>query len=321
MSARNRNNFWYGLDHIYATCANTVRATARAKLVVSSFMPPMVFVRADQRHLNDRVAFWLRVTPGSWLRAFAATSHSGPFDGGLEPGPTGTASLLVEQNVYDSLHGDCLMIPKGLLLEACASSGAVHHVSQPVPVVKADPVTWRNVCHLMRATNPRVMRTHLIVPSIDRARQNSCLMTLSWRLSARTVRRRQLTAPMRFFIARLAIQASCARPPRPHGQRSSMTAASPALHTCGYVISGFDGWISTWDNIDKLVILAGLPERTTPIAAERFAERQAAKCGSWTNAESINLLPKHVFMPPPKPPKTERHHGEQRRPDGLRSNV
>ena len=38
-----------------------------------------------------------------------------------------------------------------------------------------------------------------------------------------------------------------------------------------------DGWISTWDNIDKLVILAGLPERTTPIAAERFAERQAAR--------------------------------------------
>jgi hypothetical protein len=38
-----------------------------------------------------------------------------------------------------------------------------------------------------------------------------------------------------------------------------------------------DGWISTWDNIDKLVILAGLPERTTPIAAERSAERQAAK--------------------------------------------
>jgi hypothetical protein len=38
-----------------------------------------------------------------------------------------------------------------------------------------------------------------------------------------------------------------------------------------------DGWISTWDNIDKLVILAGLPERTTPIAGERFAERQAAK--------------------------------------------
>jgi hypothetical protein len=38
-----------------------------------------------------------------------------------------------------------------------------------------------------------------------------------------------------------------------------------------------DGWISTWDNIDKVVILAGLPERTTPIAAERFAERQAAK--------------------------------------------
>lgn len=38
-----------------------------------------------------------------------------------------------------------------------------------------------------------------------------------------------------------------------------------------------DGWISTWDNIDRLLTLAGLPERTTPIAAERFAERQAAK--------------------------------------------
>jgi len=57
VSARNRNNFWYGLDHIYATCANTVCAAARAKLVVASFMPPMVFVRADQRHLNDRVTF------------------------------------------------------------------------------------------------------------------------------------------------------------------------------------------------------------------------------------------------------------------------
>ena len=38
-----------------------------------------------------------------------------------------------------------------------------------------------------------------------------------------------------------------------------------------------NGWISTWGNIDKLLTLAGLPERTTPIAAERFVERQAAK--------------------------------------------
>jgi hypothetical protein len=76
VSARNRNNFWYGLDHIYATCANTVRATARAKLVVSSFMPPMVFVRAEQRHLNDRVAFRAAGHARLWLRAFAATSHS-----------------------------------------------------------------------------------------------------------------------------------------------------------------------------------------------------------------------------------------------------
>ena len=36
-------------------------------------------------------------------------------------------------------------------------------------------------------------------------------------------------------------------------------------------------WTSTWDNIDKLLALAGLPERTTPIAAERFVVRQAAR--------------------------------------------
>jgi hypothetical protein len=38
-----------------------------------------------------------------------------------------------------------------------------------------------------------------------------------------------------------------------------------------------DGWISTWDNIDKFLALAGLPKGTTPIAAERFVARQAAK--------------------------------------------
>ena len=38
-----------------------------------------------------------------------------------------------------------------------------------------------------------------------------------------------------------------------------------------------DGWISTWGNIDKLLGLAGLAERTTPVAAERFLEREAAK--------------------------------------------
>jgi hypothetical protein len=38
-----------------------------------------------------------------------------------------------------------------------------------------------------------------------------------------------------------------------------------------------DGWISTWGNIDQLLSLAGLPERTTPVAAERFVVRQAAK--------------------------------------------
>lgn len=37
-----------------------------------------------------------------------------------------------------------------------------------------------------------------------------------------------------------------------------------------------DGWISTWENIDRLLALAGLTARTTPIAAERFVERQAA---------------------------------------------
>lgn len=38
-----------------------------------------------------------------------------------------------------------------------------------------------------------------------------------------------------------------------------------------------DGWISTWGNIDQLLGLAGLPERTTPVAAERIVEREAAK--------------------------------------------
>ncbi len=38
-----------------------------------------------------------------------------------------------------------------------------------------------------------------------------------------------------------------------------------------------DGWISTWDNIDKFLALAGLPKVTPPIAAERFIARQVAK--------------------------------------------
>ncbi len=38
-----------------------------------------------------------------------------------------------------------------------------------------------------------------------------------------------------------------------------------------------NGWFSTWKNIDKFLALAGLPKGTTPIAAERFAARQAAK--------------------------------------------
>ncbi|MDD2943655.1 MAG: ankyrin repeat domain-containing protein [bacterium] len=38
-----------------------------------------------------------------------------------------------------------------------------------------------------------------------------------------------------------------------------------------------DGWLNTWGNIDNLLGLAGLSERTTPVAAERFVERQAAK--------------------------------------------
>jgi hypothetical protein len=38
-----------------------------------------------------------------------------------------------------------------------------------------------------------------------------------------------------------------------------------------------DEWISTWGNIDKLLALSGLPGRTTPIAAERMVERQAAR--------------------------------------------
>ena len=38
-----------------------------------------------------------------------------------------------------------------------------------------------------------------------------------------------------------------------------------------------DGWISTWENIDRLLALAGLPEASAPIAAERLVEWQAAK--------------------------------------------
>jgi type IV secretion system protein VirB10 len=37
---------------------------------------------------------------------------------GLNSDRPGTASLLVEQDVYDSLHGDCLMIPKGSTITA-----------------------------------------------------------------------------------------------------------------------------------------------------------------------------------------------------------
>ncbi|MFC0403130.1 TrbI/VirB10 family protein [Paraburkholderia rhizosphaerae] len=37
---------------------------------------------------------------------------------GLNSDRPGTASLLVEQDVYDSLHGDCLMIPKGSTIVA-----------------------------------------------------------------------------------------------------------------------------------------------------------------------------------------------------------
>lgn len=38
-----------------------------------------------------------------------------------------------------------------------------------------------------------------------------------------------------------------------------------------------DGWVSTWGNIDQLLGLARLPERTTPVAAERIVERESAK--------------------------------------------
>ena len=65
---------------------------------------------------------------------------------------------------------------------------------------------------------------------------------------------------------------------RRHGEEENWIPIYTALNLP--LISEFaynDGWISTWNNIDKLVILAGLPERTTPIAAERSAERQAAK--------------------------------------------
>lgn len=47
----------------------------------------------------------------------------------------------------------------------------------------------------------------------------------------------------------------------------------PLISEFGY----HDGWISTWGNIDLLLSLVGLAERTTPIAAERFVELQAAK--------------------------------------------
>lgn len=38
-----------------------------------------------------------------------------------------------------------------------------------------------------------------------------------------------------------------------------------------------DEWVSTWGNIDRLLALSGMPERTMPIAAERLVERQAAR--------------------------------------------
>lgn len=38
-----------------------------------------------------------------------------------------------------------------------------------------------------------------------------------------------------------------------------------------------DGWISTWDNVDKFLTLAGLPKCSPPIAGERFAARQEAQ--------------------------------------------
>jgi hypothetical protein len=65
---------------------------------------------------------------------------------------------------------------------------------------------------------------------------------------------------------------------RRHGEEESWIPIYMALNLP--LISEFaynDGWISTWDNIDKLLALAGLPGRTTPIAAERFVERQAAE--------------------------------------------
>ena len=65
---------------------------------------------------------------------------------------------------------------------------------------------------------------------------------------------------------------------RRQGEEENWTPIYTALNLP--LISEFaynDGWIDTWDNIDKLMMLAGLPDRTTPVAAERFVERQAAK--------------------------------------------
>jgi hypothetical protein len=73
------------------------------------------------------------------------------------------------------------------------------------------------------------------------------------------------------FNPRLAVR-------RRHGEEESWIPIYMALNLP--LVSEFaynDGWISTWENIDKLLALAGLPERTTPIAAERIVERQAAK--------------------------------------------
>ena len=53
-----------------------------------------------------------------------------------------------------------------------------------------------------------------------------------------------------------------------------------------------DGWFSTWDNIDKFLALAGLPERTTPIAAERLVARQAAKMRELDDRKASQLAAK-----------------------------
>lgn len=77
---------------------------------------------------------------------------------------------------------------------------------------------------------------------------------------------------------------------RRQGEEENWTPIYTALNLP--LISEFaynDGRISTWDNIDKLVILAGLPDRTTPIAAERFVERQTAKMRELEERKAIQL--------------------------------